>query len=309
MRPPFLSSNVKSIGGFFLFDDDLWSTINLRNDIQHYQDGLFVWDIPTLNELGIREAILNAVSHRDYRLGSSVFVRQFPKKVEIVSPGGFPPGITADNILWKQFPRNRRIAEVFAKCGLVERSGQGANRMFEECIKESKPRPDFTGTDEYQVSVTLRGEVQDTEFLRFLEQVGKETLASFTTQDLLVLDYLHRDEPIPQQLKDRLPVLRTREVVEITGRGRGTRYILSRRLSAFIGRKGAYTRKRGLDRETNKALLMRHLENFGRAGIKEFEEALPGLTRGQIHTLLRVLRQEGKIRRVGERRGSKWELA
>jgi ATP-dependent DNA helicase RecG len=275
MRPPFLSSNVKSIGGFFLFDDDLWSTINLRNDIQHYQDGLFVWDIPTLNELGIREAILNAVSHRDYRLGSSVFVRQFPKKVEIVSPGGFPPGITADNILWKQFPRNRRIAEVFAKCGLVERSGQGANRMFEECIKESKPRPDFTGTDEYQVSVTLRGEVQDTEFLRFLEQVGKETLASFTTQDLLVLDYLHRDEPIPQQLKDRLPVLRTREVVEITGRGRGTRYILSRRLSAFIGRKGAYTRKRGLDRETNKALLMRHLENFGRAGIKEFEEACP----------------------------------
>jgi len=64
--------------GFFLFDEDLWNTINLRNDIQHYQDGLFIWDISTFNEMVIREAILNAVSHRDYRLGGSIFVRQFP---------------------------------------------------------------------------------------------------------------------------------------------------------------------------------------------------------------------------------------
>ncbi|HEX9614678.1 MAG TPA: ATP-binding protein, partial [Bacteroidota bacterium] len=293
--------------GFFLFDDDLWNTINLRNDIQHYQEGLFVWDIPTFNEVVVREAILNAVSHRDYRLAGSVFVRQFPRRTEIVSPGGFPPGITPENILWKQFPRNRRIAEVFAKCGLVERSGQGTRRMFEECIKESKPRPDFTGTDEYQVSVTLRGEIQDPQFLRFLEQVGKEALASFTTQDLLVLDCLYREQSVPSELKDRLPLLRERGVVEMTGRGRGARYILSRRLYAFIGKKGTYTRKRGLDREANKALLLKHLEHFARAGIREFEEALPGLTRGQIHSLLRALRGEGKIRLVGEKRGSIWE--
>ncbi len=44
---------------------------------------------------------------------------------EIVSPGGFPAGITPENILWQQNPRNRRIAEVLGKCGLVERAGQG----------------------------------------------------------------------------------------------------------------------------------------------------------------------------------------
>ena len=71
---------------------------------------------------------------------------------------------------------------------------------------------------------------------------------------------------------------------------------------------GTYTRKRGLDRAANKALLLKHLENFKQAGIKEFEEALPGLTRGQIHTLLRGLRGERLIRRVGAKRGSKWEL-
>jgi len=57
------------------------------------------------------------------------------RRLEIVSPGGFPPGITADNLLWRQAPRNRRVAEVLAKCDLVERSGQGANLMFEACAK------------------------------------------------------------------------------------------------------------------------------------------------------------------------------
>lgn len=63
--------------------------------------------------------------------------------------------------LWKQNPRNRRIAEVFAKCGMVERSGQGANRMFELYARESKHPPDFTGTDDYEVFLTLYGKAQD----------------------------------------------------------------------------------------------------------------------------------------------------
>lgn len=69
--------------GFFLFDGELWTTINLRNDVQHYQEGLFVWDIPTFNEMVVLEAILNAVSHRDYRLHGSVFVRQYPKRMRL----------------------------------------------------------------------------------------------------------------------------------------------------------------------------------------------------------------------------------
>lgn len=294
--------------GFFLFDDDLWNTINLRNDIQHYQDGLFVWDIPTFNETVIREAILNAVSHRDYRLGGSIFVRQFPRKIEIVSPGGFPPGITTENILWRQFPRNRRVAEIFAKCGFVERSGQGVNRMFEVCIKESKPRPDFRDTDDYQVSVTFHGEIQEPRFLRFLEQAGKETLASFTIQDLLVLDFLHRDETVPKEFKDRLTGLRERRIIEAIGHGRGTRYILSRRLYTFIGKKGVYTRKRGLNRETNKTLLLEHIEENKTVGspLRELMQVLPALSRQQVQVLLRELRADGQIHSVGVTRGGRW---
>lgn len=123
--------------GFFSYYEGLWNLINLRNDTQHFQDGLFLLDIKTFNERAIREALLNAISHRDYRLGGSVFVRQYPRRIEVVSPGGPPPGITFDNILFQQSPRNRRIAETLSKCGLVERSGQGMNTIYEACIREN----------------------------------------------------------------------------------------------------------------------------------------------------------------------------
>lgn len=142
--------------GFLLFYDRLWELINLRNDQQHFQHGMVMHSVPTFSETSVREAILNAVGHRDYRHPGSVFVRQYARRIEIVSPGGFPPGITPENILDQQLPRNRRIAESFARCGLVERSGQGADRMLEECVRHGKPFPDFSRTDDYQVGTACR---------------------------------------------------------------------------------------------------------------------------------------------------------
>ena len=121
--------------GFFLWFDEIWKTINLRNDVQQFREGLFKYDIATFDEDSVREAVLNAVSHRDYRDGGSIWIRQWPRLLEIESPGGFPEGITPENIRERQKPRNRRIAEALARCGLVERSGQGMDLMFRQSIR------------------------------------------------------------------------------------------------------------------------------------------------------------------------------
>ncbi len=294
--------------GFFLFRDELWDKINLRNDLQHLQHGFVMLPVPTLNEGVVREAILNAVSHRDYRLPGSVFVRQYPRRLEITSPGGFTPGIDETNILNRQAPRNRLIAEALARCGLVERAGQGMDRMFRECIREGKLRPDFRGTGPYQVSVTLWGEIQDARFLRFLERIGQERLAAFTTQDFVLLDLIHREQALPVDLRPRLPVLVGQGVVERVGRGRGVRYILSRRFYEFLGQAGVYTRQRGLDREQNKALLLQHIRGQGDKGspLAEIEQVLPALSRQPLQGLLRKLRAEGHIHMAGRTRGARW---
>ena len=302
------SQRIEYRQGFFSFYDDLWNTINLRNTRQHYQDGLFMLDIPTFDERSAREALLNAISHRDYRSGANVLIRQYPDKLVIESPGGFPPGISLENILDRQYPRNRRIAEIFGKCGLVERSGQGMNLMFEEAIRHGKIPPDFSGTDHFQVTLTLNGQVRNPDFVRFLEKVAKETDVSFTTQDFLILDRVHRELPVPEAYQSRVFALRELGILETIGRGRSTKYILSQRFYTFIGKDGQYTRKRGLDRDTNKSLLLKHLERRKSKGCKlqELAEVLPFLSRRQVQRLLGDLKEEKRAYSRGLTNAGRW---
>jgi ATP-dependent DNA helicase RecG len=182
--------------------------------------------------------------------------------------------------------------------------------MFEESIKEGKAVPDYSGTDSSQVSLVLHGEVQHPEFLRFLEKIGNERLARFTTRDLLVLDLLQRDQRVPEELRFRLSHLLEQGVIERIGRGRGVRYVLSRKFYSFLGRTGTYTRRRGLDRETQKSLLLRHLQHSGRDGarLQDLLQVLPELSRGQVQTLLKELKRECRAHVVGQRRAGIWLL-
>jgi ATP-dependent DNA helicase RecG len=294
--------------GFFAWQDALWKKINLRNDRQSYQDDFFRMDLPTFDEVPVREALLNAVAHRDYRLGGSIFVRQFAKRLEVVSPGGLPPGITPENIIDQQYPRNRRLAEALGRCGLIERSGQGLNLMMESAVRQGKPLPSFAGTAVHEVRLTLEGGVRNPAFVRFMERLGEETLRSFSTLDYLALECLEQGKPLSSTLKERLPSLMAVGAVESMGRGRGTRYMLSEALYASLGAKGTYTRQRGLDRDTNKALLLKHVMKQGEQGapVSELQQVLPTHSASALRSLLLELRAENKLALKGERRWARW---
>ena len=296
---------------FLLFHDRLWTKINLRNDRQSYQDDFFRYDIPTFDETAIREGILNAICHRDYRLGGSVFIRQYSRRLEIVSPGGFPPGITLENIADQQNPRNRRLAEALNRCGFIERSGQGVNLMIERAIRQTKPLPDFSRSAAHEVCLTLAGTVQNPAFIRYIERLGEDALSRFQTLDFLALDALGNGSPLSEAMRARLPGLVEIGAVESQGRGRGIRYFLSRELYAEMGLSGAYTRQKGLDHETNKALLIKHLESWPHDGspISELGQVLPALSRKAVRRLLEELRDEGRVCLIGEKRGSRWMLS
>lgn len=293
--------------GFFGFHDRLWELVNLRNDRQSYQEGFFRYDLLTFEEGPVREAILNAVCHRDYQSAGSVFVRQYPRRLSVESPGGFPPGISVDNVLDRQLPRNRCIAEALEKCGLVDRSGQGMNLIFESAVRSAKVLPDFSGTDAYQLTLNLHGEVTDPSFIRYLEKVGAERMASFGTADFLVLAHVQRDMPVPATLKKCVDHLIEAGVIERTGR----KLILSRGFHEHAGRLAAYTRRKGLDRETNKSLLLKHLESKGRLGspLDELAQVLPNLPKRSVQELLQELKREGRATVDKPRRWGKWFAA
>ncbi len=291
--------------GFFACYDRIWELVNLRNDKQHYQEGFFVFDISTFNERVVREAILNAVSHRNYQLSGNVFVRQYRDRLVVESPGGFPLGISLDNILDRQAPRNRRIAEMLSLCGMVERSGQGMNLMYELSVQEAKPLPDFTGTDDYFVSVTLNGLIIDKAMLSVINRIGDERMESLSTDDFLAIDALYHQKPLTDKVRSRLKRLTDMGIVEHAGRNK---YVLARSLYAATGQTGVHTRRVGLDRDTNKELLLKHIRSNGKSGtpLKELYQVLPGHSRSQIQTLLRELRDEGKVFCKGKTNNARW---
>jgi ATP-dependent DNA helicase RecG len=108
----------------------------------------------------------------------------------------------------------------------------------------------------------------------------------------------------------RLKILRERGLIETIGRGKGTKYFLAKRLYVAIGDKAAYTRRRGLDRETNKALLIKHLEHYAAEGsqLHDLMKVLPNLSRGQIQSLMKELKQEGRAYPKGKTKGGRWLL-
>lgn len=293
--------------GFFSCYNRLWELINLRNDKQHYQEGFFVYDIPTFNERVVREAILNAVSHRNYQMGGSVFIRQYQNRLVVESPGGFPNGITLENILDRQLPRNRRIAEILALCGLVERSGQGMNLIYELNIKEAKQLPDFTGTDENFVSLALNGLVLDMKMLSLINQIGNDRMEILSTGDFLTINELYHEQSVTESLKPCLKKLMDLGIVEHIGRNK---YVLARSLYTAAGKSGIHTRVVGLDRDTNKELLLKHIRKNGDKGtpFKELQQVLPGHNRGQIQVLMRELRADGRIDCKGKTSAARWFL-
>lgn len=291
--------------GFFSCYDRVWELINLRNDKQHYQEGFFVFDIPTFNERVVREAILNAVSHRNYQLVGSIFVRQYRDRLVVESPGGFPNGITLNNILDRQAPRNRRIAEILALCGLVERSGQGMNLIYELSIMEAKRLPDFNGTDENFVSITLNGLVLDKKMLSLINKIGNDRLEHMATADFIIINTLFYEQKLTKNQLLRLKKLIDLGIIEHVGRNK---YVLARSLYEATGKSGVYTRIVGLDRDTNKELILKHIRKNGKNGtpLSELYQVLPSHSRSQLQVLMRELKKDKLIYVVGKTSAARW---
>lgn len=103
----------------------------------------------------VREALVNAVCHRDYRLrGRRIEIRKFADRLEIISPGGLPGFITLDNIVDEHFSRNPRIVAGLYQWGYIEELGLGVDRMIEEMAQAGHPPPHFRDTP-YSFTVSL----------------------------------------------------------------------------------------------------------------------------------------------------------
>ncbi|MDR3121964.1 MAG: hypothetical protein LBU58_11635 [Clostridiales bacterium] len=257
-----------------------------------------MFPIDTFNERIVREALLNAISHRDYQIAGSVFVRQFRDKLVVESPGGFPYGITVDNILNRQSPRNLLIAKIFQLCGLVERSGQGMNLIYELAVREAKPLPDFRGTDAYFVRLTLSGQVIDKSMLATFKKIGDERLEKMTTDDYILLSKLFSDKRHEGIQPERFAHLAELGIVEQTANG--IKIANGESLSVA-------NRSLSVAATDRKQAVIDFLKTNEQAKTRDLIEVV-GLSDGRVRALLRTMVEDGTIEKVGNNRFASYRL-
>ncbi len=111
----------------------------------------------------VREALVNAVAHRDYRiLGEGIRIALFSDRLECYSPGRLSGHVTLHNMVEERFSRNPSLVQVLADVGLIERLGYGIDRMLRQMEDAGLPPPEFRETAAGFL-VTLRGQQGETE--------------------------------------------------------------------------------------------------------------------------------------------------
>jgi ATP-dependent DNA helicase RecG len=134
---------------------ETWLTSNMRKGSRI--DALERQDRTEYPMSAVREAIVNAVAHRDYAIrGDEIRVLLFSDRIEVYSPGRLPGHVTVDNIVDERFSRNEVIAQVLADLGFIERLGYGIDRMIRLMREWGLSTPRFAET-ENGFRVTLRG--------------------------------------------------------------------------------------------------------------------------------------------------------
>jgi len=142
--------------------------VGLRFDARNHEDELAVGPVrvgvPAHSPSGFREALHNALVHRDYTRSGAVHVQIRESgvagdgggEIEVSNPGGFPEQVRLDNILVAPpRPRNPVLADAFKRIGLVERTGRGIDTIFEGQLRYGRELPDYSRSTVANVQVVL----------------------------------------------------------------------------------------------------------------------------------------------------------
>ena len=294
-------------GAFFVEIDRLWDTINLRNSSIPVQEDSYIFDIYSFNKEAIRESINNAIAHRNYYLTSEIVVKQSPISLRIINPGGFPIGVTTDNLLTvPSTPRNRLLTDILQKTGIVERSGQGVDKIYYQTLKDGKKEPDYSSSDDFQVELYLSAVIEDKAFALFIQSIQAELNddEKLSVQEVIYLNNIRNSQSDISYDKKIIKKLLKRGLIEQKGKTRGTFYVLSKAYYELSDEKGKYS-KIHLDENQTFLLILQHLKKWETAQMNDFVDLFEGrLTRRQVRNIISKLVNSKKLKKEGIGKGT-----
>lgn len=294
---------------------------------QELQVGLFRVAVPTLDRSAFREALVNALSHRDYARLGAVHVRFEMSPGEggalgragqlvVSNPGGFVDGVSQENILVTEpRPRNPTLADAFKRIGLAEKTGRGVDLIYKGLLRYGRPPPDWSGTTPSTVAVRLDCGEADLAFLRLVIEIEQRGRAQMPIDTLIVLSRLRRARRLdiaelasaiqksPAAARASVERLVEAGLVVAHGVKSGRTYTLSADLYRRMGQQAGYVRQAGFDRIQQEQMVRAYVREHGSIRRREVVE-LCRVSPQQATRLLLRLTGEGVLSRSGEGKGT-----
>jgi len=295
--------------------ESLTERFDARNQEQEILIGAVRAGIPDYSRPGFREAMHNALIHRDYAALGAVHVYWRDAELEITSPGGFPDQVSLDNLLvTAPRPRNPVLADAFKRIGLVERTGRGIDTIYEGQLRYGRPAPDYARSSSGTVQVVLPGGPANLALAKFI--IGRDRPdAPVTVEEMLLVNAVDRErridveraaillqkgEPAAQAVLERLI---ESGVLEARGPARERSYGFSAATYRAIGSATAYTRAKGFEPLQHQQMVLAHIQAHGRITRSETAE-LCQLTSVEAKLLLRKLLRRRLIEPSGAGRSA-----
>ena len=299
--------------------DELTSRFDARNEEEEIMIGAVRAGIPDYGRAGYREAVHNALVHRDYARKGAVHVFWRADEIEIVSPGGFPDHVHIDNLLVTgPQPRNPVLADAFKRVGLVERTGRGIDTIFEGQLRYGRPAPDYSRSSGGSVQVVFPGGPANLALARFI--IERDSLAQpITLEEMLLVnavnaerriavpraaELLQKGEPAARSVLERLVEA---GVLEARGGRQQRVYLFTAPTYRAIGPASAYTRARGFEPLQHEQMVLGHLRAHGRITRSDIMD-LCQITTDSSKALIRKLLRRRLIAPIGRGKATFYRL-
>lgn len=293
--------------------DRLTEKIQNTNKIVNVQVGLFRLEVEDFSQKVFQEALLNALSHRDYLNMGAVYVKHYPDRIVIENPGAFPEGVNEKNIITHpSTPRNKLIAETLQRLKYVQRTGQGVDIIFREMISSGKPYPQYHTYSE-AVKLTIFSTVDDVNFVKLIAGEQDRLQKILPLPELMILRYLADNKRIilsEAQGLTQLPMAEARKSCNNLVRDgliglSGKEYMLTAKVYDAIKSDVEYTQDTVIRYVKAKSLIEEYLQSAEFITNEKIRE-LCGFTRQQARTTLDKMRSEGILRLEGRGRVARY---
>ena len=299
--------------------DEFARRFDARNDGQEIAVGFVSVNVPDYSRDGFREALHNALVHRDYSSRGATHVQWHDDRIEVSSPGGFIEGVTLDNLLvTAPRPRNPVLADAFKRIGLVERTGRGVDTIYEGQLRYGRPAPDYTLSTDHTVHVVLHGGAANLALARWF--IERESLQQpVSVEDMILVNAAEHERQIdadraavllqrsPTQARALLERLVERGVLEGRGTLRRRAYGLAPATYRALGTPEAHTRSRDFEPIQQEQMVLQYVRAHGRITRRE-AAGLCQLDGRDARSLLERLAERGELAMRGQKRGVYYEL-